>query len=1400
MKDNSYDSESTGSGGPVDDADVTQEVAGAKTAIFGLAMDSIGRSTPTHMIPFYVRQKLFKFLSTTDGSYPWYSDEGDSLASDLAVTVSDAEAYGLGSPSADNAFMNYADVPLNPQSLDRLSFWRHNPEAIELDPRYKFEAQMYALDNFSQLFVESFDFHFHYLAVVDSEYHRLRTEGPLGQLDDSSETTAWFNTYHYWRAQVDAAYLQGIGTAPPKIVLPTGLQNGNWTIADVLQEILVLMSTPTGDLFDDLRITAKGATYAKTGATLGIKSDPGMTDNDGNPRFYVPAFDAWFNNATGTMKNGSTTSDLIGATGPVAAYVADGENAEFQLFWDQFRAGSAPEEEGIHTETSIGGENWNGRTMYNVMKMVQQKGRVPKWARPALQPDDPTQLDDMFTSTWHVSSYPTDFLGPLPGATGTVSGTSVGYRYYRGHGMNLVDMISSARRIGRALEPEVAEGFLPAFGEITNVAHLLDVSPSGMTARMYDDLYNLYAASFSYNENPARTYTAAHMGPVDEVLADGELVIADNNLTSNGLTIKERFWTPSAISDADEVATILSYFLPKSVLEGTMLGDINFTNTGTDGIAKYIDKELVSRLLGTTNSMHTKVEKPVVLPSGLATPEGAYASGMGQGAAELIMELLYSAFAGEPVFGLGHNGFIDWHKTSVANPGHYNAYNPRSRLEGMDINVDGAGFLGYSTDFSRVGGAAAINDIVESSAVFDGNEMLLSPGTLSFDSPAEKSVIEDWVTALSPTCGERDTVISFGKDEWSHLKSVEGRIQTRTSLGTSQTVQASGLDHSSQWGFPLIEASSPTTGPGMDGFANNLILSPWGGIMQRPAGPHSVWTIDQVVEKVTITKGVHTATWETGNVEDVLIGGVYYPQSVYPSSSITERSRSAFTQQIGEFVDTNQGFADQLQTVIVSNNNGKEVNLWRSDIEDGNTNDFGVSTHSSDVGSIGVPRDSPHDYALMALAAISKQDGGIEKMEQFMSGTQSLEVEIHMHAFRTENNYVESLGSVQAWKNSYELSWDRTTRAFGGTALPVTVEMEASRDELAGSTRVRAGDVKSTSRSVLKWNSSTNIPTVAGGPNHLTGFYSCEPPVAPGSIISKNFGVVGVAHNPRQTPAGEWNDLHMNYEFTLIRENLAALNDGDFTLDVNVAALEAWSGTILTGYDTYMSMCLNYPGARVSSLTAGFPVPSYNGMNSWGTFPLGSTGTAWLDTYGSGSSPFLKWQKGNKDVLNLTAGYNGDSLTYIIPDDPDVRMVYRPYRRNVDAAIAREQRLLFMPTHEKYSGTGGPFGLPCYGTPSLFRLAQLHYDANKADQFILEKAATKTRMVNPANRGLLTFSKVTLLDPTTERHLLPETIKAVNNTQYTRGTRHASSYTGVPIYTREMIRAVQMGRQYQRFA
>jgi hypothetical protein len=152
----------------------------------------------------------------------------------------------------------------------------------------------------------------------------------------------------------------------------------------------------------------------------------------------------------------------------------------------------------------------------------------------------------------------------------------------------------------------------------------------------------------------------------------------------------------------------------------------------------------------------------------------------------------------------------------------------------------------------------------------------------------------------------------------------------------------------------------------------------------------------------------------------------------------------------------------------------------------------------------------------------------------------------------------------------------------------------------------------------------------------------------------------------------------------------------------------------------------------------------------------------------------------------------------VYPDDPQHKMLYRPWRTYVDAAVAKELRLTFLNLGEDETGESGPLGIEVIGQPKDFRFAELVKAGDDvANTFILEKATSKTRMIDPSNRGILTFSRISLLDPTTQRHVIPDVLREYNASLDKMAAMH-SNVGATKVYNRQLIRELQLGRQMQR--
>jgi hypothetical protein len=127
-----------------------------------------------------------------------------------------------------------------------------------------------------------------------------------------------------------------------------------------------------------------------------------------------------------------------------------------------------------------------------------------------------------------------------------------------------------------------------------------------------------------------------------------------------------------------------------------------------------------------------------------------------------------------------------------------------------------------------------------------------------------------------------------------------------------------------------------------------------------------------------------------------------------------------------------------------------------------------------------------------------------------------------------------------------------------------------------------------------------------------------------------------------------------------------------------------------------------------------------------------------------------------------------------------------------------EQRLTFMNDREDTSHLAGPLGISVIGTPKPFRFADL-VDAGTPETFLLEPLKSRTRLIDPSHRSVLTFTKLALLDPDSQAHTIPGVIQEENQKQIGRGLVYASAIGGLSkVYICALIRDIQLGRQFQR--
>jgi hypothetical protein len=1435
--------EETSPSGATDDAVVTQEVGGSKLPVFGLAIDTIGRTTPTHMIPGHVRQALVAYAA---GDIPWYAeDDTDSVATRLVVTTAEAEKFGLGVEvdADENAFVNYTDVPLSPYTLDRLAFWRYDKDASEFDASMKFEPQVCALDAFTQLFTECFDFHFQYLAILDSEYHRLRPAGKLGMFGADRQNTAWNAQYHYWRDRVKQTYLD-----TNLVTLPAGLDTANWTIADVLLEILKLMTDEAGNFRADIFLTAKGALQAKSGATLGLMNDAAYTDHDGNPRWYQPAWQAEILEYGETVDTCSTSAEFTVDQGK-AYGTPEGRNPlVIATGTDVVAADSTTDLPQAQSRTLRGVLEW--ALLSNQDDTDRVNGRAPTWFV-----DYVAANPDWYNAVELKVNMPENFLQSLTAAAepGQVQDSF----YWRGYQLNMVELTNVARRLGRGLEPEVAAGFLPMFGLLSSPAQIAG-NPSAMSAREYDDLYNLYESSYSFNENPIRIYIAAHMGPIDNTLVAGELVLEGVDMSTKlneGQTLRERFWTPQTFADDAAVGAVLNYYFPGADFEATMLGDIVLHGSADDmALAHHVDHALVARLLGNVSSMHTKVEKPVILKAGVASPDAAYASGIGVGGLQMLVEMLTSSLGGKPSFNLGHNGYIDWAVTGSpeiadpANPLDSEIYYPRSRHESAEADVP---VYGYSLDEDALGDLLMCSGFNRFSEI--GTFMELSnevpQGTATTAHAYTKAIVENLKLSMAPAAAVGKFWDLEGTNGGVYLVATDS-----STCAAAQAVELSGFNATDAWGILSVPTGSDTASDRL-GDNGDLFNQNW-----YSAG-HDLWMIS-APKDVTFSSGTDSVTVDWDMTQELVVAPATEGPRDLPSDGVYEAIGT------GKFVGGSNlgsefgfGYQDGSQdgatiSSVDPNDHGYAIGQAVAGDHTINDNIYGVQMATGSMMRYLVPSASPSEFLKAAL---------MERVENAPS----------THSWLTKNGTTSTVAGVTTTSLDFEMriakwgQWGLTVPTNVGTlwqggsggndnCVPLgymvvtgtittddavrsmsditglNVEFAAGRKQFAGADLSVPGTVSSTSRTTVTVTGTTTTrgytgayaptsssaqPVTSAHVGNVLGIHTrsgieddylfclpTQPGTADSTTWSTSYGLLGSAQTTGANVPGVWLDPQWTYEQSPDGAYAAGQVGPALFLGVVThlrdATLPAVPATASNSYATYQ---FQVPAAAVNtySSASGFAL---------GTCMVTLSDEDWSNgVLGHGSTSYLRFSETGPSTSTNTeaiayAGPDASSATYIIPDDPDHRMIYRPWRVIVDAAIAREQKMMFMPTHENPSAAAGSFGLPAYGTQNLFRLAQMHYDVPEAYgvdavmQYILEKAAGKTRLVDSSNRGMLTFTKATLVDPTTSRHLLPDMVRELNDMQYVRGDRHKMSVDGKAVYSRELIRDIQLGRQRQKMA
>lgn len=1369
--------------GVSDDASTTEVRSGSSPLIHGVVVDGFKRSRPTNLQAFHVRKALMEF---NDGSLPWYDPEStfstggtsvDSVSTRLSVSVKDANDWlhsNVLSVRAASRFSNYADVPLNEEYHRRLNFFAYVPDAAELDESFQFEAQMFAVDEFSQLFSESCTFHFGFLADLDMEYHRLRAAGAVGMFNESSEYSPWYHAYHFYRDMIEDTYLTPVNGGSPLIQLPVGAINSNWRIIDVLAEIERLMAPDGSNLLPDIRLSQKGVARGHSSVALGLQTEEAYADADGNSRFYFP----WME-VDGTVAQTVTTVERVPSfvsgwtqsTG--AAHPADfgnaGQNPGDQGYVSHtFQTNYLPDSAGF-TFDSMDSEPFDGLTNYlnldaeystSMLALIEHHfGGVS--VAPAVLDGAWVDLD-------------LSLIRDLPGPSGmhTVAGTGgaadVNVAYWSGHNLNLVQLIQLARRIGRSLEPEVAEALLPSFGQVTSL-DMLKTRSTGMTSRFNDTLYNLYAGKFSFNENPVRTYTAAHLGPSDIKLPQGELTLEGVPIHTavNGetLTAREKYWTPTTLvsganNDGATISAIMGAHLAGARMDFGLLGELDLASADARSLSRFegINTSLLTRLLGTNSSMYTKSEKPVMLPAGKAMAEAVYASGVGVGTLQLVVELLLGSVGGEPRFGLGHSGFTDLKVVSG---------NLVPRItEARDASV-----LASREVYNDI--ADAISDAPGGSPVSD---LLLRADLQDTGTPGQPGVL-DRVTgeyaglsqaALTPT---RQVTTYLESGAYTAHPGLLYRKGSKI-LGNS-ILEESPMHHRAQWGYLAME------GPAAN-FDAAAVL------------PASSSGFNFVVTPRSVTIGNITV--------DLLENDADMPRiRAYGSGGLT-----AGTAVTGE-------------PVIVTTSPG--------------TTRLHLAVPMNDVG-VGVvcPTATPLQYVMAAIQNIVHS--GVDELPEFdANGELSISMNVEAGISTTSTTVLFSHGdehglygdidtytdyfSSDDWNFTLVKSGEDAARLFPPIAreewegtfnpsigksfdLPISSEL-LDRYELMfeGVTNldVQPGQLSDAMENVV-WEAPTQGTFADLIANTLVGW---QPPLEEGDVFSTQSHSFFTTSERIVTSAGAVEDLRsvMTFEPLTLQ---AYLNQ------------DIWPGYRVFGSTTSgLQVMHTAPGG--SDAQMGTRNGQAGGVNTsmvtdeWGRFLEQATSTGYRagphdheDSNRAGSYAIFAAdnERGNNApvLTQLTPLDSMMQATLIYPDDPEHKMLYRPWRNIVDAAVAKELRYTFLNLGDSSDFSAGELGIEVIGDPKEFRFSEL-LRADRANVFLMEKVSTKTRMVNPDHRSIMTFTKTSTQDPTTRRHMIADATRLFNSNTEGKGLLYAASGSKL-IYNRANIRDLQLGRQMNR--
>ena len=163
-------------------------------------------------------------------------------------------------------------------------------------------------------------------------------------------------------------------------------------------------------------------------------------------------------------------------------------------------------------------------------------------------------------------------------------------------------------------------------------------------------------------------------------------------------------------------------------------------------------------------------------------------------------------------------------------------------------------------------------------------------------------------------------------------------------------------------------------------------------------------------------------------------------------------------------------------------------------------------------------------------------------------------------------------------------------------------------------------------------------------------------------------------------------------------------------------------------------------------------------------------------------------------------GAGRDTVAVIVPDKPENRAAFRPYRNIVDCAIEHERRRTLVPIKEEYSPEAGALGISYIGEARPFEMYRLIVEGGMHMQYLLEPTRFHTRMVDVSNRGMLTFGRVAMIEEDNTLRMLA-VAEELNSQFPMRATNYATDASGsTMVYDTSTIRAIQLGQQRQNWS